>query len=603
MSFTATIASPEKHLAWYKGVYVLSTIDETIKVTISDRNIILWNMHSTDTSMCQLTYDRSFFQEYEFKPYEMTFGENGLQIEKDSSGVEHKLYSFEINSKHLTTVSKRPDKDVVKKFIMSINNTATCPESLMNKFLINIEMESLIMKEYSPLFKPIVYRPIIVDLQYKRRFLDVFGSGQYENHTLLDASLINCFNAVEKELSKSLFNQIVDARRTNAGRGDRPLNSTDEINYMNCDLILMKNFVDNCNKNTYDDVKLELSSNKLVMTAFTKSIYKSNEILQNAINMSNTMSTLDLNNYCVFDRRVDDNNNSSTGSNKISSKLIVFKLKDFKNYITVSNAWKNLAHGDTSNLIKNSNNVNNISIWFCKPGEPILFEMSKNGIRAQLILVTDSTIDPMEEKRYIVAANNSSSNLNKDFGKNVVIKQQQQQLNAMENKPRAHSKTNSPLKLQLQDTTAANGRISARVSPLKNPVRLSTRSPYSNRTLNGSTSATTQANARKLFVEEESDQNDERSNNEDNDDLVTTSSLAIHSLKRKMSVTRLDRTETTVGWGQVTAVSEKTKRPHRTNVIPSIQEDVHGSDNTTQESTDEEQLGPTQEVQLKGLFD
>lgn len=557
MSFTATIGTPEKHQAWYKGVYVLSTVDETIKVTVSDRCVILWNMHATETSMCQLTYDRSFFEEYEFKPYEMTFGEHGLQIEKDTAGRGHKLYSFEINAKHLITVSKRPDKDTIKKFTMTIDNTATCPDSLMNRLLINIEMESLIVKEYSPLFKPMVYRPIIVDLQYKRRFLDVFGSGQYDNSTSLDASLINCFNAVEKELSQSLFNRIVDAKRSNAGRGDKPLNSTDEINYLNCDLVLIKNFVDNCNKNTFEDVKLELSSNKLVMTAFTKSIFKSNEILQNAINMSNTMNTLDLNNYCVFDRRADGTNN------KIPSKLIVFKLKDFKNYISISNAWKSLSLGHTKS--NTANTFKNISIWFCKPGEPILFEMNQNGIKAQLILVTDSTTSTTEDERHQpVPAKKENV---------VVVPQQQPQ--------QQQRRTNSPLKLQLQDTQQAT---SQRISPLKTSLRVPSRTLHS---LSKTSSVT--ANARKLFVDDDSDHNDDIASNTE-----TASSTVVRGIKRKMSPAKLDRTETTVGWGHTTTEKPTTEKPP----IP-----TSATPGSSQETTTDEELGPTQEFPVRGIFD
>ncbi|CAI4052907.1 hypothetical protein SKDZ_16G0820 [Saccharomyces kudriavzevii ZP591] len=394
MSFKATITDAGKQNIWFRSIYVLSTIQDDIKITVTTNELIAWSMNETDTTLCQIRFERSFFEEYEFKPHEIVFGENGIQVIDDAYGNNHKLYSFRANGRHLTTISRKPDGDGIKSFTIAVNNTSTCPESFANRLIVVIEMDSLIVKEYCPQFQPIKYDPIIINLKYKRKFLDVFGTAASDRNPQepLDPKLLDVFTNTERELTSALFNEEVesDIRKRNQ------LTAADEINYICCNSTLLKNFLDNCNVSVTDEVKLEISVHKLSITAFTKAVYgKNNDLLRNALSMSNTISTLDLEHYCLFTTIEDEKQDKrSQIKRKEHMKSITFKLKDFKNFITITPSWKSTQGGN-----------DNISLWFCHPGDPILMQMQKPGVKLELVEVTDSNIsDELSEGKFIKAA-------------------------------------------------------------------------------------------------------------------------------------------------------------------------------------------------------
>lgn len=99
--------------------------------------------------------------------------------------------------------------------------------------------------------------------------------------------------------------------------------------------------------------------------------------------MSNTISTLDLEHYCLFTTIEDEKQDKRSHSKRREHmKSIIFKLKDFKNFITIGPSWKTTQDGN-----------DNISLWFCHPGDPILMQMQKPGVKLELVEVTDSNIN------------------------------------------------------------------------------------------------------------------------------------------------------------------------------------------------------------------
>ncbi|CAI4038952.1 hypothetical protein SMKI_06G3040 [Saccharomyces mikatae IFO 1815] len=469
MSFKATITDSGKQNIWFRAIYVLSTIQDDIKITVTSNELIAWSMNETDTTLCQIRFEKTFFEEYEFKPHEIVFGDNGVQVIEDAYGNNHKLYSFRTNGRHLTTISRKTDGDGIKSFTIAVNNTSTCPESLANRLIVVIEMDSLIVKEYSPQFQPIKYDPIIINLKYKRRFLDVFGTAASDRNPQepLDPKLLDVFKNTERELSSALFNEEVesDIRKRNQ------LTAADEINYVCCNSTLLKNFLDNCNINVTDEVKLEINVHRLSITAFTKAVYgKNNDLLRNALSMSNTISTLDLEHYCLFTTVEDEKQErQSRCKRKEHMKSIIFKLKDFKNFITISPSWKSTQGGN-----------DNISLWFCHPGDPILIQMQKPGVKLELVEVTDSNIsDNVLGGKFIKAATSDS-------------KEVAEQKDNREN-------YGSPLRSRtaLKRENPPHSVIGARGSPLK----VSSLVPDSVSTV---TKRFKNNTARKLFVEEQS---------------------------------------------------------------------------------------------------
>ena len=413
MSFRATIDSIPKHNAWYRGIYVLSTIDERIKITIIENELILWAVHNTGSSCCQIIYDKSFFKDFEFKPNNIVFGEDGLQTVTDLHGIEHKIFSFEMDAKSLSMVSRKSDNDEIKEFEISIDNTTTCPDSLMNRLIVTITMQSLIVKDHTPLFNPIKFNSNRLDLQYKKKLLDVYGDTMYENNELdssFDPSLVRLFNQIEQELSRSIFGNIIGQRLSRRVIDQSQLTEEDEINFISCNYTLIKNFVDNCKSNVVKDVKMELFENVLTLTGSRSDLKNSSEILQHGIIISNTIDTADLGPYCIYNieeeeeegrnTEVQSQSNGKYGNQKGEftdqkkrqrqtklSKKMIFALKDFKSFINMATMWKNIGnlHGIQEDINKD------VNIWFCRPGQPILFQISKPSIQASLLLLTDGS--------------------------------------------------------------------------------------------------------------------------------------------------------------------------------------------------------------------
>ncbi|CCF60394.1 hypothetical protein KAFR_0K00390 [Kazachstania africana CBS 2517] len=590
MSFRAVISNADKHNVWYRTVYMLSTINENIKMTITSSELIIWAMNSTDTTLSQIRFSKTFFDEYEFRPYEITFGEEGLQVTADLRGNDYKLYSIEIKGKHLTTISRKPDGDTVTKFIISINNGATCSEALINRLLVTVEMESLIKKEYSPQFAPIRYDPIVIDLKYKRKFLDVFGTSAETTNPeeILDPKLIAVFNDLEQELSLALFNDNVRSEL----RQHSQLSIEDEINYICCNQTLLKNFIENCNPNITETIKLEINTRKMIITAFMKKINgKDDVILKNALSMSNTISTVDLEHYCIFTVENEaPEGRSGAGRSKEGRKYVDFRLRDFRNFMNLLSSWK----------LQGNGGVNNINIWFCHPGDPILIEMSRAGVKMQLVQVTEASM--------VSSKNSMEGAIKKNTSPNPV--------RPASGNGNMQATNMSPLKSDMenhQDT-----RVNSRISPLKNvappiPV-LRSNMPVELPVV------------RKLFVSENSQEDHEANNvpytsiagsipsnahEEPNDDNQ-------HDAVDEQDFAIAGRHETTIGWGKRNSseafndASDRVSEADRQMVLRRekakylrISDSGDGNEGSHDNDGNEaaQGLGPTQPFKPKGLFD
>lgn len=130
----------------------------------------------------------------------------------------------------------------------------------------------------------------------------------------------------------------------------------DEINYMMISNSILKGFLENVSSAT-EDFKLEVNNKNFSITAFTKGIFvKEKEILKQPMAVNIVFNTDELLDLKLFDNR---------------DKKIIYRLKDFKTFLNL---------GASSEFIE---------AWFKKPGDPVLFELNRNGCLIQFVQVTD----------------------------------------------------------------------------------------------------------------------------------------------------------------------------------------------------------------------
>ncbi|SJM83714.1 related to DNA damage checkpoint protein 1 [Zygosaccharomyces bailii] len=556
MSFRASFSSSEKHSIWFRTINALTTVHSDIKFTITSAELIAWAINTTDTTLCQIKFAREFFDEYEFRPYEIVFGENGVQIVPDRDGGDTKLYSFQINGKQLTTISRKPDNDNIKEFTIMVNNTTTCPDTLANRLLVKVEMASLISKEYSPQFIPIKYDPVIINLKYKRKFLNVYGpeAASPTAEASLDPKLLEIFSQAKHELATDLFTDNKDSYPKDKDQ----LTIEDEINYICCNQALIRNFLDNCNANITEEIKLEINAYKLIITAFTKAIYgRNNDMLRNNMSLSNTISISDIAHYCLF-TTIEENDNevSQHSKRKDATKSIVFKLKDFKNFMTIGSSWKSSLSG-------------NMSMWFCHKGDPLLVEIKKPGIKMELVQITESTGAGVIRDSELVA-----------------------------------TKIVSPQKRNTRVPSAIEESAAGRISPLKMAPIPSKQVRTSPLKCAGSTGSSLGERpvARQLFVKEETERSLGGWNH-------GTEATTLHQENCGAPVLA-ERSRTTVGWGQkpldpnppVAQIDKQSMlKKEKRKYLQELQEEQKRQ--KLSPGKEEEEFGPTQPTRPKGLFD
>ncbi|SCU88093.1 LAMI_0D08746g1_1 [Lachancea mirantina] len=554
MSFKATISKTENQFIWRRTIQTLATLHEDIKFTITPRELIIGSINGTDTSMSQACFRLGFFDAYEFHPEDIVFGEEGQQRFEDQSKNSHRMYSFKVNGKHLSILFRKPDNDDTKLISLAINNTALCPEALTNRLQISIQTENLILKQYAPNINPIKHDPIVISLRYKKRFLDVYGTSTETQEQQLDPRLLQVFQGIASELSQSYFNSDI----FNTVRSEENLTPEDEINYLCCDSAIFKNFIDSCSSNLTEEVRLEISVQKLCLTAFTRGIYgRNSDVLRTAMRATNTVSTSDLEHYCIF------TTNDSDGGNKSSAKGVNFKLKDFRRFANLTSAWKF---------------ESNVHVWFCRPGDPIFFEIDRDDVRLELVLVTDNDISitnpvgnagALETVKLPYVANTEATG-----GRSARITTDHRTY--VEN----FSTTNSPARTSLRPKTS--------VSPIKTPRQLFVEpSQLSQEPPKSQTKNPLQG----------------RRSNGESEDLVPTIDETREPTKVYQAV---ERTNTTVEWGissdrlqelSVAADQREILKREKRRYLEQLKT------KKKQRLEDDETLGPTQPIKPKGIFD
>ena len=112
------------------------------------------------------------------------------------------------------------------------------------------------------------------------------------------------FKTVERELKVDMFNKgIADENdQVSTTRSKKKLTIVDEINFLSVDQAIFRNFIDSIMSNVIEEIKLELTMSKLNIIGFTKAVYnlKSQEYLKNAVTVTNSSSSKDLEHYCIF---------------------------------------------------------------------------------------------------------------------------------------------------------------------------------------------------------------------------------------------------------------------------------------------------------------
>ncbi|SMN21512.1 similar to Saccharomyces cerevisiae YPL194W DDC1 DNA damage checkpoint protein [Maudiozyma saulgeensis] len=587
MSFKLVIDESEKHNVWSRAVHILSSVDEKIRITLTDQEIILWAVNHTFTTLCQIRFEKTFFEILEFKPYDITFGDSGLQIITDSQGNDHRLYSFKINAKLLAMMSKKPDSETVTRFSIAINNTSACPETLINQLLVHVELDSLISKEYSVHFEPIKYDPIVINLKYKRKFVNAFGSSATPERPdgRMDPDLIEIFQTAEHELSTSLFNEELYSK----SKTENELTEDDEINFISCNHGLIRNFVENCNVNVTDEMELKIGSKTMSLTAFTKSITdRSGGILKKAMRVSNIFVLSDLDLFCLF--TVEGQKGVRQTDNKSSLKRLVFKAKDFKNFVSMGNVWNNL-RGNSSNII---------SIWFCLPGDPIMMEMSKAGVKIELVEVTDGNrSSPGPQSMYAhgeASAENEYTSPPKRTTSGRMHDSNEEQGSSL--KPLRHATILQHDDIIIRDT---------RLSPLK-PSAIDIDESGERQT----EKLQMKLSPRRLFIR---DNSTELSTDisKDSETNLNNHIESTHDLPSKIkdmhALIPPERSDTTVGWGKrkVDAMSDEedttsNRQEDQRSILQREKRKYMKNDNENDEN-EKNEFGPTQVPTAKDIFD
>lgn len=586
MSFRASLSTIDKHNVWYRAVYILSSIEETMNMTITNSEIILWTVNTTFTTLCQVRFSSSFFDQYEFKPYEIMFGDDGLQIMTDSHGVDHKFYSIQFTAKYLATISKRPEKEAISKFSIAINNSSTCPDSLINRLLVYVEMESMISKEYSHAFNPVKYDPVLLSLKYKRMFLNAFGSAAKSDSSdgQLNPASVEVFNAVEHELATTIFDEdeIVRVRRK------EELTNEDEINFISFNQALIRSFMENCNVGLTNDMELKVNSKTFVLTAFTKEIVaKNGDLLRNAVRSNNSFSVNNLDHCCLFSTTPV---NEYPKKKNADQKVIIFKAKDFKNFVSMANVWGGLQ----------GNNYNSIAMWFRLPGDPIVMEMSKGGVKIELCEVTDGVMGTVANVQLPAPATYQEVTVaspSRNEGKN---KHPSREKAALKMNYLRDERKLQPISPKIRDS---------RVSPLKNT------GVHVDSTTNIAELANKQYNPRQLFVRESSGIDDDYQREkyvEENGSNPNVSNIFSDFAEQTPVNVPLERQKTTIEWGKRRAEtqnppeqreSKRQIRDQRSVLTREKKRYVQESAEDNEEDENEMQLGPTQRAAPKGLFD
>ncbi|CDO94975.1 unnamed protein product [Kluyveromyces dobzhanskii CBS 2104] len=424
MSFRAAINTANEQAIWGKCLATLSQVNTDIFITITENGLLVSSMNATDTTMAKIRFPKEFFTEYHFEPKKIVFGESGIQQITDCNDNLHTIYSFKTNGKYLSLLSLKQE-DVINEYVLTIDNCKNCSETLANKLIIRMKTESLLTKEYQVNFDSLESVQIILSLKYKQKFLSVYKNTNKRKS--LDPRLLEYFKSVQNELEQDMFNRgIANENNIVSTMKNTPLTVNDEINFLSFDQSILRNFVDSIMSNVIEEIKLELTRHTLNIIGFTKAVYnlKSQGYLKQAVTVTNTCSANDLEHYCIFSTERNDGSRSASKSQSIK-KSITFKLRDFRTFLNGLSCWK------TNDMIR---------IWFCQPGDPILFEILKDGVVLELVQVTDTEGRIEESEDYDTQASASPEKTISPIKMDAIVKLDKLKKPSNKHQSHAHAK-------------------------------------------------------------------------------------------------------------------------------------------------------------------
>lgn len=352
MAFEAEIGANKHKLIWSKSIASLASIAETITFSVSKDSLSLSTNNVSKTTHAEIIFKKSFFSTYsvDFK----NILPEGFSAGKSDSD---QLYSFLVNSRHLTTVFKGLDSNSMKYACIRINWSQEAPINLRYKLFIEMKTKKLIVKKFQTSYIPATKHNIRVATLYK----------------------------------DALYTQK-----------DDNFNEPNRINHIMIDQVIPKQFLEMVPASA-EDFKIEVKFDRVLFTGYTKQIIKDRDYLKQPMAVQVTISLEEL---------TDTNLLLLNPVDKPIDKLINFGIRDFKNFLNLVsffNSSSSYSEQFDEDFITIANN-DYFHMFFRNPGDPILFDLQNNQhIEVQYIQITS------EDKSDMNAKEVSTDDLKKDL--------------------------------------------------------------------------------------------------------------------------------------------------------------------------------------------
>lgn len=321
--FVAVIDTDRHKYIWSKVITSLSSLSDNVKFIIKKNSLSLSAVNSAKTSNGEIIFKKSFFHEYE------AVFESGEMIEgyeTNDDGYEDEdekeTFSFIVNAKHLAILFKNLDILDLDYICLKIH------WNLSSEFDDNLKYK------------------LLIEIKTKKLILKKFQAG---------------FQPV-------LRNEVEVAKHYQEEFKDDPASGL--VNYIKVEQVILKQFLDMIPGAT-EDFKIEQRADSIQFSGFTKQVIKDREYLKQPMSVTISISIDELLDTNLNGRDIDG---------------VMFRLKDFKNYINLITSFSD---GNKNNDLNYSSD-DYFEIMFKKPGDPILFELNNNQhLTIQFIQITN----------------------------------------------------------------------------------------------------------------------------------------------------------------------------------------------------------------------
>ncbi|RLV94166.1 DNA damage checkpoint protein 1 [Spathaspora sp. JA1] len=325
-----------------------------------------------------------------FKEYQVDF--QGILPEGfEQTGTDAATYSFVINSRHLATIFRNIEPSALLYVCFRINWRLDSSITQRYKLGIEIKTKKLIIKKYQTNYQPVLRGDIHIAHSYKQQL-------SYDN--------------------------FQDPNR---------------INHLLIDPVIPKQFLEMVPPSA-EDFKIDIKNGKISFSGYTKQIIKDRDYLKQPMSVTVTISIDDL---------INSNLTSKDGEQPIK-KCINFRLRDFKNFLNLTNFFMS-SNTTTKDQFDDNNNFSAndyFEMYFKNAGDAILFELenANNHVLIQYIQITsDDKSNEMESKQV-----------------NIPMTLQSHVLQRIENRDIPNTTSNSPTKrspLKRQQTPPTMGKL------------------------------------------------------------------------------------------------------------------------------------------------